>query len=136
MGVGIGFILSAVIVFFSSPLKLTDEEVIARAAKLGMVKPVTDSGSTQRQESGTPVVQQPTIQSPASQAPDVQITITSEMGSEAIARMLEEKGVIKDRHEFLKVVTEHKAHTRFRNGTFTIRAGEEMAQIVKMLTGQ
>ncbi len=143
LGLGIGLIISAVLVsFFDSP-QLSDQEIISRAAKLGMVQPGsrTSQASTSRQVYqnpglSSPVVGEQTVPPPAGPKSSIQVTVTSGMGSETIARILEEKGAIRDRQQFLKVVTEHQAHTRFRNGTFTIPVGGKMEEILKILTGR
>ncbi|PKM47594.1 MAG: hypothetical protein CVV03_02335 [Firmicutes bacterium HGW-Firmicutes-8] len=148
LGVGIGLIISAVLISFFSPVELTDEEIIAKAAKLGMVLPNEGSSKTaaspvkaqDKTQDKAPVKEtvesKPPLQQPTGEISKVQITVTSGMGSETIARILEEKGVVKDRDEFLDVVTAHKAHTRFRNGTFSLPVGGDMDDIVKILTGK
>lgn len=152
LGVGIGLIISAVLISFFSPAELTDEEIIAKASKLGMVLPNEGSSKTaaspvkaqdkiqDKAQDKAPVKEtveskQP-LQQPTGEISKVQIRVTSGMGSETIARILEEKGVVKDRNKFLDVVTAHRAHTRFRNGTFSVPAGGDMDDIVKIMTGR
>jgi len=152
LGVGIGLIISAVLISFFSPVEFTDEEIIAKASKLGMVlsnegssktaaSPVKAQEKTQDKAPDKAPVKEPVEskqppQQSAGEISKVQITVTSGMGSEAIARILEEKGAVKDRNEFLDVVTAHSAHTRFRNGTFSVPVGGDMDDIVKILTGK
>ncbi len=153
LGVGVGFIISAIMVSVFGTGNLSDQEIMTRAAKLGMVQKEQKgkqenpadvlSGKTTAEQvynevyennSGKPAV--PAAKTEASSSPvSVQVVIRSGTGSEQIARMLEEKGVVQDQHEFYKVVTEMKAHTRFRTGTFTVPAGGDMREIVEILTG-
>lgn len=147
LGIGVGFILSAIIVWAFGPRQLTNEEIKARAAALGMVeqgvqKEVYTSGITPVPPQSKPAAVLPAQVPPAAVSPvnnparKVTITVTSGMGSEDVARMLEQKGAIRNQHEFLQVLTRHKAHTRLQNGTFTITVGEDMDTIVKRLTGK
>ncbi|MHB9093678.1 MAG: hypothetical protein ACYC21_03315 [Eubacteriales bacterium] len=156
LGIGIGFIISAVLVSVFGTGGLSDEEIMARAAKLGMVvqTPATESSTNNdsAEKSPAPVakVKEP-VKEPAKEPvkepsqgevpaqpthQSVSITVTSGMGSEAVARELEEKGAIRDQHEFLKVVDEHHAQARLQNGTFKIPAGGDLEEILKILTAR
>lgn len=154
LGIGIGFIISAVLVSVFGTGVLSDEEIMARAAKLGMVvqTPATESSTNNdsAEKSPTPVakvkepVKEPAKEPSQGEVPavpqpthqSVSITVTSGMGSEAVARELEEKGAIRDQHEFLKVVDEHHAQARLQNGTFKVPAGGDLEEILKILTAR
>ena len=155
LGIAVGFILSAILVYFFSPDQISDNEIIERAARLGMVMEDREPGDgasgevtsgsenqetsnpadevdnrdTGEQSGGTAISGQDTIET-------VQITIQPGMSSESIARLLESKGVVTDREEFYDVVTVMDSHQRFRAGTFDVPAGGDMREIVLILTGR
>ncbi len=154
LGVGVGFIISAIMVSVFGRVELTDQDIKAGAAKLGMVQKeqsLEDKRPTDAEDvttaaekvykqsyqisSGQPAASADTTETPGTVKPvSVQVVIRPGMGSEQIAKMLEEKGVVKDQREFYQVVTEMKAHTRFRTGTFTVPSGGDMREIVRILT--
>lgn len=141
LGIGAGFILSAVFVYSFGTPRISDGEVIARAQKLGMVRQQQEDGKAQKTASpvSTSAPAPASTPAPAAGGPLVKvitINVAPGMGSEDIAEELEEKGAIKDQAEFLQIVTKLKAHTRFQNGTFDIQAGESMENIVMRLTGK
>lgn len=192
LGIGVGCIISAFLVSIFGVGTMSDEEVIARASKLGMVKqempwnsnsnpptgttqaPATNTteksgesqdvnqsqtasqsqtsknsaGTTDSSENKPAVTTAPaSSETPAPSAAQAQsattappvtttITITNRMGSESVARLLEEKGVIKDQYEFLKVVDSHNAQRRFQTGTFKVTVGGDMEEILEILIGK
>lgn len=195
LGIGVGCIISAFLVSLFGVGTMSDEEVIARASKLGMIKqdmpwnsnsntpadtsqaPAADSAKKSDQSqaidqsqtasqpqtsknsagtiasseskpaataapapSATPApstAQEPsTAQAPATPSVTTSVTITDRMGSESIARLLEEKGVVKDQYEFLKVVDSHNAQRRFQTGTFKVTVGGDMEEILSILIGK
>lgn len=174
LGIGVGCIISAILVSVFGSGGISDAEVVARASKLGMVKqnlqrngsaqgngtPSTRSSDDRQPADPTqsqtpkaapaPVAGPPVKTSPPQTSTPPQgdtaagknggttstITITNSMGSEAVARVLEKKGVIKDQYEFLRVVDSHKAHRRFQTGTFTVPVGGDLEEILAILTGK
>lgn len=157
LGIGIGFIISAIFVSAFGSKPLTDREIRDRAAQLGMVeKPAAVQGKTDKpagqetvgqkvyssKEKANPQPALPPAAKPVPQQAEeaipqsVTITVTSGMGSERIAGMLKARGAIQDQRAFLRVVSEHNAHQRFRDGTFKIPAGTDMDEIVRIMTGR
>ena len=147
LGIGAGFILSAIFVLFVGLPQISDEQIIGRAKKLGMVdqqqisRALTESGTSASGKSTAAVkpdkastVVKDTASSKPPAVNSVTITVTTGMGSEEIAKMLVKKGAIRDQTEFLRTVTKLNAHTRFQNGTFVIPAGEQPEKIVTLLT--
>lgn len=171
LGLGIGFIISGIMVSYFGIGNMNDKEVLAKAAKLGMVQ--------QRQKSDYPVsknpiqttvtkpaVQEPTLQKPVQPEPvvyksadglaekrkmidsqaemstskqsgkKITIIIRSGMGSETIAKILEEKGVIKNRNEFYRLITAHHAHSSFKTGSFILTPRGDMEDILRTMTGR
>jgi len=159
LGIGLGFLLSALIVNFSSADKLTDSEIMERASQLGMVQgaeketdkapglpaktPVNDAEkNTVSDAEKEPVntAEKDPVKTGESQPPEntkfVKFVIRPGTGSEEIARMLEEQDVVTDRNQFYRLVTEKGAHRRFRTGTFDLPSGADMEEILKILTGR
>lgn len=164
LGIGVGFVVSALLLSVFGGGSISDREIMDRAVELGMVKqeptesgqPAEDTVTAEKEEGqglggqaeNTGIGQEPAetgqvqeepgtgsdIQRKA--IPTVRIVIKAGMGSETISRILEEKGVVADHNEFYAVVTEMKAHTRFRTGTFDVPAGGDMRELVLILTGR
>lgn len=158
LGIGIGCIISAFLVSVFGAGTLSDEQIVARAAKLGMVKPnmpwngtaqeippadttqppVAETAADSENKQETPVtapIAPPAPTAPAAPA-TASITITDGMGSEAVARVLEKKGVVKDQYEFLEVVNSHNAQRRLQTGTFTVPVGGDLDEILNILIGK
>ena len=184
LGIGVGCIISAFLVSLFGVGTMSNEEVIARASKLGMIKQdmpwnsnsqeaeassekassekssseKVPGDNTSSEKSGqsqdvnqsqtadqSQTTKPSTVPAPsANPAPSIaaitsvttSVTITDRMGSESIARLLEEKGVVKDQYEFLKVVDSHNAQRRFQTGTFKVTVGGDMEEILEILTGK
>lgn len=157
LGVGAGLIISGIMVSLSGNGQMTDGEVMARAAKLGMVLKQEASQDKSVAKSQTPVTQKPKLQTPESQKPEqtsdspvsksvgdntgekvevVTIEVRPRMGSETVIRMLEQKGAINDSDEFYKIMTKYNAHSKLKVGTFKIPAGTSMKGIVDILTSK
>ncbi len=155
LGIGLGFLLSALIVNFTSADKLTDSEIVERAIRLGMVQ-ATDKETNQETDKapGLPLnspvndaekepvndAEKNPVKTGESKPPEnkqfVKFEIRSGTGSEEIARMLEEQDVVIDRNQFYQLVTEKGAHRRFRTGTFDLPCDGDMEEILKILTGR
>lgn len=182
VGMGAGFIISGIMMAYFGIGQPTDDEIRARAAKLGMSQQTgaekdQTNGSSGQDNSNTetndysssladtqgssksasadkPVTTDKPVNNDNSATTDksktngyssanavskvtyVIIEVKSGMGSETIARILEEKGVVKDRNEFYRVVTAKRAHSRFKVGKFSVPAGGNMEVILNILTGK
>lgn len=172
VGMGAGFILSGIMIAYFGIGQPTDEEIRARAAKLGMTEqlsgekkppntnadekdslPVDKTVPTYTSESvnkpiskdkpvstDKPISTDKTtsdkssVSENAKKPTNVVIEIKPGMGSETVARILEEKGVVKDKDEFYKVVTAKRAHAKFKVGKFSVPAGGDMEEILSILT--
>ncbi|MBU7008298.1 hypothetical protein [Phosphitispora fastidiosa] len=146
LGIGLGFLLSALIVNFSGADKLTDSEIMERAAQLGMVHAEKETDKETDKVPGIPVktpvndaAKEP-VKTEESNPPEntkfVKFVIRPGTGSEEISRMLEEQGVVTDRSQFYQLVTDKGAHRRFRTGTFDLPCDGDMEEILKILTGR
>ena len=161
LGVGLGFLISALLVSFFGSEDLSDREIKARAARLGMIQAETEERKAQVGQPKTvaeeplaeePLAEEPLAEEPLDEAEEpqtepeepqtekphnmVEFVIKPGMGSETISRLLEGKGVIKDRDEFYQLVTEKNAHRRFRTGTFELPVEGDPEEILKTLTGK
>lgn len=161
IGIGAGFIISGIMISAFGIGQPTDEQIKERAAKLGMVQTIESlkehsQSSQPEQQKPAPPEQtksasnekpQPTTseqsdnsvtdsKSKVSGTQKVSFEIKPGMGSETIARLLEDKGVIKDRNAFYNLVTTHKAHSSFRTGVFKLTVGGDIEEILKILTGK
>ncbi|WP_418790207.1 hypothetical protein [Phosphitispora sp. TUW77] len=149
LGIGFGFLVSALLVNFLGSEKLTDSQIMDRATQLGMVyqesadietdkTPVLPKENTvddTEKNSNTEDVNIEKVNMPE-QPEVVKFVIKAGTGSEKIARMLEEQGVVADRNKFYQLVTEKNAHRYFRTGTFNLPCGADMEQILEILTGK
>lgn len=160
VGIGTGFIISGIMIAYFGIGQPTDDEIRARAAELGMSQqsgaekeqvgnsspgketPDTNFNEKQSLSADTPVSADTAVspKNPVSESvkkpATVVIEIKSGMGSETVARVLEEKGVVKDKDEFYKVVTAKRAHSKFKVGKFAVPLGGDMEEIVAILTGK
>lgn len=171
MGLGLGFILSALFLAFFGGAPKTKEPPLSHTGSPGIEQKAPDTVSTKSDISSNTASKSNTSSNTASKSDTssstskgqatkadtsgtsqqaawsgeslktdnpqtVSITITSGMGSESVARQLEEKGAIKDRHEFLKVVDRHNAQRRLQNGTFKVPVGGDLEDILDALIGR
>ncbi len=164
LGIGVGLIISGILVSLSGNGHLTDEEIIDRAVKLGMVqKQEVNMGQSEieQEKSESPQETKPQETKPQETKPQktpqqkpeqansapvqqsvdekvevVTIEVKPGMGSESVIKDLEKKGVISDKEELYKVMTKYNAHSRLRVGTFKVPAGAGMKEIVDILTGK
>ena len=180
VGMGAGFIISGFMIAYFGIGQPTDDEIRARAAKLGMTmqlstekeqsqpdklnslpgqdRPNKDTSDNVSHTTGS--AENPTsTEKPVSTAKPIStekpvtnpavnddvskseqklayavVEIKPGMGSETVARILEEKGVVKDRNEFYNLVTIKKAHSRFKVGKFSVPVGGDMEYILGILT--
>ena len=65
---------------------------------------------------------------------DVKFEVPKGSSASKIADLLRQAGLIDDQQEFLKVLTEKKADTKLKAGTFTIPAGSTVEEIINILT--
>lgn len=169
LGIGVGCILSALLLSVFGLQTLSDQEIMDRAAKLGMVKQDKPSTGSQGSEppGDTKTTEQPktaeqpktseqpktteqtqtTEHSAANEKESVPaatntngsttaITITDRMGSESVARLLAEKGVIENKQEFLEIVIKNKAQRKLQTGTFIVPVGGDLEEILDILLGK
>lgn len=67
---------------------------------------------------------------------DVVLEIPSGASGFSIAKQLKEKGLITDTSAFIKRVEELKLGVKLRSGSFTLKTGMTMDQVIYKLTGQ
>ena len=156
-GLGIGIVVTAVILTIANHLgnKMSDEDIIKRAAKLGMVMkedeslfPPTEPETTEPEpttpEPTTPVPTEPETTTPVPAEPQTSgivihtatITVTSGMYSEAVSQKLEEAGIVKNWREFNEYLTSNGYAERLQTGTHSFNSEMDFKEIAEILVSR
>ena len=161
-GLGVGIVVTAVILTIANHLgnKMSDEDIIKRAAKLGMVmkedeslfpptepetktpEPTTPQPTTP--EPTTPVPTEPETTTPVPAEPQTSgivihtatITVTSGMYSEAVSQKLEEAGIVKNWREFNEYLTSNGYSERLQTGTHSFNSEMGYNEIAEILVSR
>ncbi len=67
---------------------------------------------------------------------DVSIIIPGGSTGSKVAQILQDNGLIRDKNEFLKVLNDGNLGSKLRAGTFVIKSGSSIPEIMKVLTGK
>ena len=136
-GLGVGIVVTAVILTIANHLgnKMSDEDIIKRAAKLGMVMKEDESlfPSTEP-ETTTPVPAEP--QTSGVVIHTATITVTSGMYSEAVSQRLEEAGIVKNWREFNEYLTSNGYAERLQTGTHSFNSEMDFKEIAEILVSR
>lgn len=151
-GLGVGIVVTAVILTIANHLgnKMSDEDIIKRAAKLGMVMKEDESlfppaePETTTPESTTPVPTEPETTTPVPAEPQTSgvvihtatITVTSGMYSEAVSQKLEEAGIVKNWREFNEYLTSNGYAERLQTGTHSFNSEMDFNEIAEILVSR
>lgn len=159
-GLGIGILVTALIMGFTTrdSRPLTDAEIKAAAAELGMVEsdslrladlpqeptptpeitpePTKEPETTPEPEATTESSGEPAKEpetTPES-GTDISVTVSAGSGSRTVCNRLEEAGVITDAAEFDKYLCDQGYSKRICVGTFEIPADASWEEIAKIIT--
>lgn len=151
-GLGVGIVVTAVILTIANHLgnKMSDEDIIKRAAKLGMVMKEDESlfpptePETTTPEPTTPVPTEPETTTPVPAEPQTSgvvihtatITVTSGMYSEAVSQRLEEAGIVKNWREFNEYLTSNGYAERLQTGTHSFNSEMDFNEIAEILVSR
>ncbi len=157
-GLGIGILVTALIMGFTTrdSRPLTDAEIKAAAAELGMVEsdslrladlpqePTPTPEITPEPEATPEVTPEPTeepentseaaTETTQESGADISITVSAGSGSRTVCNRLEEAGVITDAAEFDKYLCDQGYSKRICVGTFEIPADASWEEIAKIIT--
>ena len=156
-GIGIGVLVTTIILVIALAFtdnNISDEEVIARAKKLGMVETsntmtnstlkngTSNSTSNSSEESGNQTIPGATNPMPEStsntsdsSSTDEYVVFTIEGGesSRVVIERLAQQGLVSDAYAFNKYVNDRGIDNNLQNGTFKIKKGiseEELANLL------
>lgn len=157
-GLGIGILVTALIMGFTTrdSRPLTDAEIKAAAAELGMVEsdslrladlpqeptptpeitpepeaiPEVTPELTEEPETASEAATETTQES----GTDISVTVSAGSGSRTVCNRLEEAGVITDAAEFDKYLCDQGYSKRICVGTFEIPADASWEEIAKIIT--
>ena len=161
-GLGVGIVVTAVILTIANHLgnKMSDEDIIKRAAKLGMVMkedeslfpPTEPEITTPEPTSPSPTEQDTTAVKPAEPETTTPvpvepqtsgvvihtatITVTSGMYSEAVSQRLEEAGIVKNWREFNEYLTSNGYAERLQTGTHSFNSEMDFNEIAEILVSR
>ena len=79
----------------------------------------------------SPAVENPT---PVQPTGDVKFEVPKGSSASKIADLLRQAGLIESQQDFLKMLSDKKADTKLKAGTFTIPAGSSLEDIISILT--
>lgn len=157
-GLGIGILVTALIMGFTTrdSRPLTDAEIKAAAAELGMVEsdslrladlpqePTPTPEITPEPEATPEVTPEPTeepentseaaTETTQESGADISITVSAGSGSRTVCNRLEEAGVITDAAEFDKYLCDQGYSKRICVGTFEIPADASWEELAKIIT--
>ena len=165
-GLGIGLCLAAIILSFGTQKleKMTDEEIMQRAQKLGMTMPdkmddqlhnvlngLNATGSPSPTKSVAPTTSPtltptlaptlaptmaPTATPKPTSPPDVKVSFSIKpgMSSDSVAKILQEIGVVKSAEDFNKYMIEHGKASVIRVGDYSLSKKSSYEDIVKKIT--
>lgn len=157
-GLGIGILVTALIMGFTTrdSRPLTDAEIKAAAAELGMVEsdslrladlpqePTPTPEITPEPEATPEVTPEPTeepentseaaTETTQESGADISLTVSAGSGSRTVCNRLEEAGVITDAAEFDKYLCDKGYSKRICVGTFEIPADASWEEIAKIIT--
>ena len=157
-GLGIGILVTALIMGFTTrdSRPLTDAEIKAAAAELGMVEsdslrladlpqePTPTPEITPEPEATPEVTPEPTeepentseaaTETTQESGADISLTVSAGSGSRTVCNQLEEVGVIDDAAEFDKYLCDKGYSKRICVGTFEIPADASWEEIAKIIT--
>ncbi len=110
-----------------SGIDLTTDPAISTAYNIN-----PDDANANPEPATTPAVTvEPT---PVTPTGDVKFEVPKGSSASKIADLLRQAGLIDDQKEFLNMLTEKKADTKLKAGTFTIPAGSTVEEIITILT--
>ena len=166
-GLGVGIVVTAVILTIANHLgnKMSDEDIIKRAAKLGMVmkedeslfpptepetttpEPTSPSPAEQETTAVKPAEPETTTPEPTTPVPaepqtsgivihTATITVTSGMYSEAVSQKLEEAGIVKNWREFNEYLTSNGYSERLQTGTHSLNSEMGFNEIAEILVSR
>lgn len=166
-GLGVGIVVTAVILTIANHLgnKMSDEDIIKRAAKLGMVmkedeslfpptepetttpEPTSPSPTEQDTTAVKPAEPETTTPEPTTPVPaepqtsgtvihTATITVTSGMYSEAVSQRLEEAGIVKNWREFNEYLTSNGYAERLQTGTHSFNSKMDFNEIAEILVSR
>lgn len=161
-GLGVGIVVTAVILTIANHLgnKMSDEDIIKRAAKLGMIMkedeslfpPTEPETTTPEPTSPSPTEQdttavkpaEPETTTPVPAEPQTSgvvihtatITVTSGMYSEAVSQKLEEAGIVKNWREFNEYLTSNGYAERLQTGTHSFNSEMDFNEIAEILVSR
>ncbi len=160
-GVGAGIVLCAIVLFAAFKTNdngnLSDADIIKRAEELGMVTTEdelsellhnstdnsTEDVSTDNttEENAEDISTESTTENNTEEASTelsnktvkINITVSSGMTSTAVAKMLQQQGVIEDYNDFDQYLSDNGYSYRIPVGTFTVEIGYTYEQIAKAM---
>lgn len=138
LGIGIGFILAAIVNINAGNRPMTVEEIKKEAEKHNLIiltkeqvinQQKTDQG---KEPAATPAATPATT--PATNGEKITIRIESGATSERVANLLKDAGLVKDAQKFIERLEALDKTSRLKAGEFTVRKGMSMDELIETLT--
>lgn len=147
-GLGLGILVTCVILMISFHTRkstMSDEEIIERAKKIGMVMPETESDTqvveedvSQQENNTQDVLQQENNTQDAMQQENVPQSVTIQVNQGEVCRQIAEdlmnKGLVADAEDFRKYMDAQNYDSYIRQGIYEIPYGATYQQIAEIIT--
>ena len=140
LGVGITLIVISLILIgvnddlFQEEDKLTEDEIINQARKIGMYFPGENYQNEISLDSKIKLNAAIINDSKSSQPSPITITIPSGISSRKIVSLLLEKNLIKDKENFLKLLTKFDLENKIMAGTYKLQPNISALELLLLLT--
>lgn len=146
-GIGVGLIVAGLLIHFGgtsseqSKLSAQQQVVSQKNTQQTQSQPKAEQPEPGPQPKPQPQTELPTVPQtqtqPKSSSPDViTLKVPNGSGSERIAALLQDQGLITDEQDFAALSEKLKADTRFKAGKFSIPRGATDREIIAILTGK
>ena len=155
LGIGIGFILTSIISLIYTAgivgVKISNQEIIEQAKKLGMVENTeliknssantSDVAHSKLNEVKASTPQEIKLdttavpENPKGQDAEIKITISQGESSETVSEKLLKAGLITDKAAFLKELSEMGLTSEINIGEFKVKIRTDMKSIIRIITG-
>lgn len=145
LGIGIGLLVSSLLNMAYPKIKYEDyseEQIVEKAKELGMVSIKEAISMKERKSEETDVneeVADPIIEDNYPEEEDkhpIEFVINKGDNSEEIVDKLFEKGIIKDKEDFIKKIIEDNLQRKFKYGIYELEPEMDYESLIKVLIGK
>lgn len=134
LGIGIGFILAAIVNINANNRPMTVEEIKKEAEKHNLIILTKEQVINQQQADQRKEPAAAPAATPATGGEKVTIRIESGATSERVANLLKDAGLVKDAKKFIGRLEELDKTSKLKVGEYTVRKGMSTDALIEILT--